>query len=254
MGSPGGLSTVGKIMKIIFILLNLLYLGIGIALIAVGSWLAATHNDFSAFTGSSYFSGAVLLIVAGVVVFFVTLVGIAGAFFQHKYILGAYVVVVVIIIILEIAATIVGFVFRDTISDKATDNAVDAVGKYYANEDDENYDESIIKAIDFVQETFECCGWGTYMIWEDSPYFNETMMYPESCVCKNGTEKECIMVLDFQEIYNDTCDADLSDRLRRNVAVVGGVGVAFAIAQVIPVLLAIYLVYAIHKLSEYVTV
>ena len=54
----------------------------------MGGWLAATHNDFSLFTGTSYFSGAILLIVAGVVVFLVTLAGIAGAFLQHKYILG----------------------------------------------------------------------------------------------------------------------------------------------------------------------
>lgn len=260
MGSQGGLSAVGKIVKIIFIILNLLYLGLGLALIGVGGWLAATHNDFSLFTGSNYFSGAILLIVAGVVVFFITLVGIAGAFFQHKYILGGYVLIVVVIIILEIAATIVGFVFRDTISEKATENAMAGVFNYYSVNDTENselYDESNNKAIDFVQNTFECCGWGNYSIWEDSPFFNYTMMYPKSCVCKDGTDKSsCITVglMDIQEIYNNTCDEDLSNRLRNNVAVVAGVGVAFAIAQVFPVFLAIYLAYAIHKLSEYVTV
>jgi hypothetical protein len=60
---------------------------IGIALIAVGSYLIASGNSFEALTGNHFFSGAALLIICGIAVFFITGAGIVGAFFQWRPVL-----------------------------------------------------------------------------------------------------------------------------------------------------------------------
>lgn len=60
---------------------------LGIALIGVGSYLIHSGNSLSTFTGNHFFSGAAILILCGIVVFIITAVGIAAAFFQLKFVL-----------------------------------------------------------------------------------------------------------------------------------------------------------------------
>ena len=65
----------------------------GLALIALGAYLIASGHSFAFFTGSEFFSGAAILIVCGIVVLIVTLVGLIGAFFNHRlflYIVSMY--------------------------------------------------------------------------------------------------------------------------------------------------------------------
>ena len=47
-----------------------------------------TGSNLDFFTGSRYFSGAVIIIVAGIITFLITLVGIVGAIMLSKFLLG----------------------------------------------------------------------------------------------------------------------------------------------------------------------
>lgn len=61
---------------------------IGLALVAIGSYLVHTGNSLSFFTGNHFFSGAAILIICGIAVFLITALGIGGAFCQSKAILA----------------------------------------------------------------------------------------------------------------------------------------------------------------------
>ena len=61
---------------------------IGLALIGGGSYLVHTGSDLDFFTGSRFFSGAVILIVAGIVTVLISCVGIIGAVLLLKFLLG----------------------------------------------------------------------------------------------------------------------------------------------------------------------
>ncbi len=63
---------------------------IGLAIIGVGSYLVNQGHDLNFFTGNRVITAAVLLIVCGVILFLITALGVAAAFFQHK--LGLYIV------------------------------------------------------------------------------------------------------------------------------------------------------------------
>ena len=58
---------------------------ISLALIRGGSH---TGSNLDIFTGSRYFSGAVIIIVAGIITFLITIVGIVGAVLLNKFLLG----------------------------------------------------------------------------------------------------------------------------------------------------------------------
>ena len=85
-------------LKLYFLLLNLSQIQnththihtqlIGLALIGGGSYLVHTGSNLDFFTGSRYFSGAVIIIVAGIITFLITLVGIVGAIMLNKFLLG----------------------------------------------------------------------------------------------------------------------------------------------------------------------
>ena len=61
---------------------------IGLALIGGGSYLVHTGSNLDFFTGSQYFSGAVIIIVAGIITVLITIVGIVGAILLNKFLLG----------------------------------------------------------------------------------------------------------------------------------------------------------------------
>jgi hypothetical protein len=65
--------------RLVFVVLNILFTMVGLALIGIGIWLIATDATFSFITNSAIASPAALLIVAGVVTAVISVVGIIGA-------------------------------------------------------------------------------------------------------------------------------------------------------------------------------
>ncbi len=61
----------------------------GLALIGVGSWLVHTGESLDFFTGNEFFSGAALIIICGIAIFFITALGIFAAILQNRVLLIA---------------------------------------------------------------------------------------------------------------------------------------------------------------------
>jgi len=55
--------------------------------VGVGSWLVHTDESLAFFTGNDFFSGAALIIICGIVIFFITVLGIGGALLQIRVLL-----------------------------------------------------------------------------------------------------------------------------------------------------------------------
>ena len=59
----------------------------GLALVGLGSYLVQSKMSLSFFMGSNFFSGAILIIISGISVFFITGIGICGAISQRRMLL-----------------------------------------------------------------------------------------------------------------------------------------------------------------------
>jgi len=231
----------GKITMIAFIILNIFFLLVGLALVGGGSYLVHTGSNLDFFTGSRYFSGAAIIIAAGIVTFFITIAGILGAIFLSKCLLGIYLVAVVLIVVLEVVAGILGFVYRDQVTDQASNIAQDALNEYFP-EGDSRHKTATNAAIDEIQRDFKCCGWVEPNDWNATEYFNITMSFPGSCNCTdtNDPKVPCEPTEDGQQtIYMRGCRDGVVDFFRDNLVAAGGIGIAFGLLEILAVLMAV---------------
>jgi hypothetical protein len=207
-----------------------------------------------------YASGAILSIVAGVVATIVAVLGIIGAIALNRFLLGLFAIVITVFIILELVSGILGFVYRNEVESTVNRNARSAIEKYLNESDARN-------TIDTIQKDFECCGWENYTDWED--YFETEHAFPSSCECDEDDggdvddhdggddDKNCKSFNAFinQTIYVDGCRDSVTDTIENLRLALGAIGIAFAVVQVLVVILALAVCGCVHRArGEYTTV
>lgn len=88
---------------------------IGFLLISIGSTIKAIYGDFEEFMEVHYFSPAILAIVIGVVIFFVALLGCAGAIKESTCLINLFGFFLSLLLIMEISAAIAAYAMRGQI-------------------------------------------------------------------------------------------------------------------------------------------
>ncbi|XP_011404718.1 PREDICTED: CD63 antigen-like [Amphimedon queenslandica] len=252
------LSSCGKLFRILFLIFNFIFLLIGIAIFALGIYLQVTTQTYSFFTGSDVVSGAVLLIVAGLITGIIAGLGFVGACMKWRPLLVIFAIILVLIILIEVITGIIGFVFRDTLRESSGDEYQtrlnNTIRDYRRNQDEPDYDENLNNAMDTLQNTLECCGtfgpsdWGTL---NGDFIFENTGRLPSSCDCDINDDDNCGMV-SFTYTYNNTvtmtfngtawtqgCYEATIDTVVYTAAVFGAVGMAFGLFEIIGVFIAL---------------
>lgn len=235
--------------RILFIILNSLFLIIGLALVGLSIYLLASQNDLKFLTGSSIGSGAVLILIAGLITAVISFIGVLGAIGMWPVLLIVYIVLLFVIVVLEIVAGILGFVYRTDLVDASAERAEDAIITYYP-EGNVMFSSDVNFIVDFLQTEFMCCGYSGNSDWVGTPYENITGMFPDSCNCTTTTTESTEDMMDStctelgrvnQTIYSRPCNATFSQFITDNLIIVGGVGIAFGLFEVIGIAVAIAL-------------
>lgn len=262
MGSD--LNVCGNIIRVVLIIINILFVILGCILIGIGSWGIAVDSDFSFITGSSIASGAVLLIIAGIVTVIVCATGIVGAIFKLRPVLLIYAGVLAIIVILEIVGGILAFVFRNSVVGTLEEGSLNAIRLYPASVDNSNSTQrDARRAVDAVQSSLRCCGYNNARDWpnENPMVISEGNGRPPQiggCImCTVGPDDENCMrftgsynitsgSVTTTETYNFTasrvgCIQRLEDNLVLIGSVGGALGVVFGILEITGVLFALFL-------------
>lgn len=232
--------------RLLFIILNSIFLVIGLALVGLAIYLLASQNDLKFLTGSEIGSGAVLILIAGLITAAIAFVGVLGAIGMWPILLIVYIVLLFIIVVLEIVAGVLGFVYQNDLVTVSAERAGEAISMYRDEESDE-LREDVNFVVDFLQNEFECCGYFTSSEWIGTAFFNSSMRYPDSCNCTELTEQpedmmenRCV-VQERQSIYIRACNETFSDFLNSNLIIVGGVGIAFGVFEILGIAVAIAL-------------
>jgi hypothetical protein len=235
--------------RLIFVVLNVIFTIIGLALIGVGIWLIVEGTDYS-FITDSLASPAALLIVAGVVTVVISIVGIVGALGMWYCVLVVYICCLAVVIILQITAGILGAVFRDKLSDLVEDGVNRAIKDYSVNDTDTD----VNNFIDYIQNEFKCCGFAGPYDWVNTTFFNVTGRTPDSCSCGEQNCDTCILFgVDCDQnitggnitggnlVWAKGCNTRVTDRIQDSLGVVIGVGVAFGLFEISGVAIALAL-------------
>lgn len=223
---------------------NIVFWLAGLAAVGVGIWMIFDPGRFNEFLGKYTFTiPASILIATGLFVTFVGFCGCWGAIRENKCMLGTYFTMLLLVFCAEVAAGVLGFLYRDKIQDEVTNEARLVIQTKYGMGDTD-----IDHAVDLLQEKLECCGAknnGDYATskWKTEVIKNSDKYVPESC-CSDSTK--CITSTQEALVYKVGCIDELITYSKDNLMILGGIGIGLACVQLLGMCFACCLFFAIE--------
>lgn len=235
---------------------NFLFWVLGLVVLGVGIYSRINSKNYDSLLGDGgVASAANILIAAGVFVAIIGFVGCCGAIRQNKVMLIIYFILVLLIFILEIVAGALAYTKKDLMEKHLKDNLTKVVStNYLEGKTMENPSQlAMNKALDWLQQTIECCGTNGYADWKkagnkwaaEMKNLNRTdELAPKSC-CKVENAAGCNK--NQLTIYTKGCFEAGKSFVKEHMWQVGGVGIGIAVIQVFVMVAAILLCRNIDK-------
>uniref|UniRef100_A0A3Q0S2X3 Tetraspanin n=1 Tax=Amphilophus citrinellus TaxID=61819 RepID=A0A3Q0S2X3_AMPCI len=235
MGVEGGM----KCVKYLLFIFNFIFWICGLALVVLGIVVQVSlHNTYKINDPSA--SGApIILIGVGLVIFFISFFGCCGAFKENYCMVTTFAVLLSLIIIIEIAAAIVGYVFRNKLSTIVQDSVTDMMNNY--NKSKSEFKE----AVDKLQQSMKCCGANSSADWKG--IIPDGKSVPDSC-CVNVT-KGCGTgaMYDSAKVFQEGCTAAVEAALKTNILWVIVAAIVIAVLQLLGIVFACILMKGIRS-------
>lgn len=246
--AAGGLSCGMKCLKYMLFAFNFIIWVCGIAVLGVGIYSRIKVGKWDSILDDSTIpSAANLFIAAGCFVMIIGFIGCCGAWRESKCLLICYAIALILIFVLEIAAGIYAYVKRDDVEASLKNGLTKAVTTTYLGSD-VAADKAVVEAVDWFQETVECCGANSKDDWLNSKWVNNTQVtdgrkYPDSCCVKfsDGCAK-----VPGTAFFDKGCYEQGKAFVKDHMLEIGGVGIGIAFIQLIGIIFAILLCRALN--------
>ncbi|EAA05254.4 tetraspanin-11-like [Anopheles arabiensis] len=216
MGSGGRMDCCGQCVKYSMFVANfVIFLG-GAIVFSLGIWTLVDKHFINELLGTNLFSGAVYVLIAtSALVCLLSFFGCMGAAKEYKCMLLTYFILVFLIFVTMLIGGILGYVFREKVSQTMGDEMRSSMSLYGSR-------RSITTAWDETQERLKCCGVRSYSDWRGD--------IPQSC-CQRTLDgyKPCIENPSPENIYINGCLEITSSYIRDNAAIIGGAGIGVAV-------------------------
>lgn len=228
-----------KCIKFMLLVSNFMFMMIGFVLISIGSSIKAIYGDFDMFIENHVFSPAILLVVIGIIIFFVSLFGCAGAVKQSTCLVNMYALLLTMLLVMQLSAAIAAYTSRNFIPEMVNQNMYAVMQEY-----EEGSGTPATEGMDFLQYRLGCCGINTYVDWERynvsiHPYYNTSWVVPQSCC----VDVEC------NYIFDQGCYPALSYVISQCAALLGTGALCVAFVQFLGVIFAFMLAKAIRRVK-----
>ncbi|XP_006565526.1 tetraspanin-5 isoform X1 [Apis cerana] len=248
-------SEVSCCLKYVIFGFNVMFWWLGLGIMAVGVWAWTekdTFNNLSRLTNVAL-DPAFILILVGTVTFIIGFTGCVGALRENTCLLATYAIFLALLLLMEMAAGVLGFIFKDWIKSQATGGFQAFIIHYREDPDQQNL-------IDWIQEDWlQCCGIEGPKDWDRNNYFNcsssdigsrEACGVPFSCCKRKPNEiiknKQCGYDVrkpsyNFEVakvIYEKGCIQAGEEWVERNLLAIVTGAVATAFAQILGICFA----------------
>lgn len=228
-----------KLVKFLVFCFNFIFWLCGIGLIVVGVLVQITlHNSFHIKDASA--SGAPILIIAvGVIIFLVAFFGCCGAWQENYCMVTAFAILLSLVIILEIAAVILGHLYRGKVVKVVQDSLADMIDNYNTSKPE------FRAAVDKLQMKLKCCGINSTADWRGFSPNGDSV--PDSCCrtvkkgCGDGAMTNATIV------YQTGCQVAFVKLLNDNLTWIIVTAIIIAILQILGVCFACMLMKAIRR-------
>ncbi|XP_073724641.1 tetraspanin-33 [Misgurnus anguillicaudatus] len=257
-------SFVSPVVKYLLFFFNMIFWVIALVLISVGIYSRIVKHEtaFACLTVDP----ALLLMIVGVLMFFLTFCGCVGSLRENICLLQTFCICLTVLFLLQLVAGVLGFVFSDKARVKVTE-MLNSSMKHYRD------DLDLQNLIDYGQTEFNCCGGISYMDWSQNIYFNcseenpshERCSVPYSCclfaenetvintMCGHGMQKKDYLTAS-EFINTNGCIDKVVNWIHSNLFLLGGIALGLAIPQLVGILLSQVLISQIQdqiKLQDY---
>uniref|UniRef100_A0A3Q3QYM8 Tetraspanin n=1 Tax=Monopterus albus TaxID=43700 RepID=A0A3Q3QYM8_MONAL len=144
--------------KTILLFLSLVFWAAGAALAYVGSYVIINYANFSSFIEDNYTIPAIVIIAVSVVMFIFGLLGCCATIRESKVGLSCFFAIIFLIFAAEVAALVLGIIFRGKISGGLQRSMNDTFSEY----------DKQTNVVDDLQTRFHCCGVTNYTDWSNT--------------------------------------------------------------------------------------
>uniref|UniRef100_A0A8C8SKY5 Tetraspanin n=1 Tax=Pelusios castaneus TaxID=367368 RepID=A0A8C8SKY5_9SAUR len=186
--------------KTVLLLLSLIFWAAAAGLSYVGGYVINTYKNYDSFLQDKYaMLPAVIIICVAVVMFIIGLIGCCATIRESRVGLGIFLAIILIIFIAEVAAFVLGFIYREKVKTDVQGTMHIVFQKY-----DGKSPESGV--VDYVQEQLQCCGVTNYTDWANTQWFNTTGNNTVPLSCCRQNDKNCTGHLNEpQDLYTQGC-------------------------------------------------
>lgn len=212
--------------------------------LGVGLYILLNNHNFISLLGSTMFPLTTYLLLAiGGLVILIGCLGCIGACQENKCCLFTYSLFLLLIFLLEAVTGVLAYMYDGVIREELTRNLNQTMMENY------NYDSTITRAIDDMQNEFKCCGSESFEDWGHCKWFkgNTTggRKTPDSC-CKSPGEF-CAQRDHPSNIDYIGCSRRLEQFVKESVILIGGIALGLCGIQLFGIIFSCCL---IRKIKE----
>lgn len=233
----GGSSAIVKYLLFVF---NFVFFLMGCGILGIGIYLKVEKGDYAELSDLNYITASNVIIAAGVITTIVSFLGCCGAIKEIAPMLLTFFIFLLIVFIMEMGAGGYAYAKRNDLENKLAEEFKFAINHKYGQGNEEGF----TKAIDKFQEEFSCCGYSNYTDYRLSVYTNRTSTIPKSCCKHKDTDLKCgsTSATLLNEVYNTKgCYDEVKKFLEEKLLLVAAVSIAFAVLQVLGMVLSMVL-------------
>lgn len=235
MAVEGGL----KCVKYLVFFFNFIFWLCGLALIVVGVLVQVSLHNTLMIKDASASGAPILLIALGIIVFLIAFFGCCGAWKENFCMLTMFAILMSVIIIAEIAAAILGYIYRGKVSNVVQDSLADMISNY------NNSSPEFRDTVDKLQHDLKCCGVNSSADWRS--FSSEGNTVPDSCciVMTQGCGQGAMT--DASKVFQKGCHEAVEMLLKNNIQWVIVAALVIAALQILGVVFACLLMRGIRS-------
>uniref|UniRef100_A0A1B6E5Y5 Tetraspanin n=1 Tax=Clastoptera arizonana TaxID=38151 RepID=A0A1B6E5Y5_9HEMI len=231
-----------------FHIFNIVFLLTGGGVLAVGIWsVLYKHEYVSLLTTVTYPLTSYVLILAGGLVLFVSVVGCCGVWRENRCTLLVYTFLLLLIFLLEVMSGLLAYIYQGQVDTELTLNLNSTFLETYRIKDPETL------AIDRMQQQLYCCGAESFEDWKYSIWMKESpgikILVPDSCCW--SPSPGCGKSINPSNIYYAGCKHGFGRILKEQLNIIGAVGLGICVIQVFGMILSCCLYLKLRYIDDY---
>ncbi|XP_076967550.1 tetraspanin-8 [Tamandua tetradactyla] len=210
-------------LKYSMFIFNFLFWLCGILILAVAIWIRVSKDNQEILSSETNTYVAVnILIAVGAIIMILGFLGCCGAMKESRCMLLLFFIGLLLILLLQVAAGILGAVFKPQSDRIVNETLHENVELLHASDDaGKKFQQALMK----FQKEFKCCG----LVHGAADWGNNFQRYYESCECPASVDSSCVSY-ENKLVYKQSCISLIKDLIEKHIIVI--IGIAFGLAVI----------------------